>query len=295
MCVSVPATGVSDLAARRFRIRSTGPVQQEAEMLVTPHFVFVNNPRTGTTFARQAIKAAYSNSGRLELVDELLLPVQRGWTSSSVDHHGTVEQIPAAFSNLPIASAVRNPYTLAVSNYELGAWKSRAPIGHGFLKHFDRFPNLSLSEYLHLQDSLMRARWGISYEEHGIGPMSAHFIQMFARSSALAFDRVRGGAPFCEISKLIANVQFLRQETLRADLGALLAPLVGPEAASDAVALRPRHVTRRQRTWSSSTLGIEATDHVMSREAFLFCHLEMLGVKYTLENADFFQQKTYLI
>jgi hypothetical protein len=264
-------------------------------MLVTPDFVFINNPRTGTTYARQAIKAAYSVPGRVELVQELILPIRRGWKSSGVDHHGTFEQIPPAFSHLAVASAVRNPFTLVVSSYELGIWKSRVPPDQSVLKRFDKFPDLSLLEYLHFQESLMPMRWGISYEEHGVGAMSAHFIQMFAISAALAFDRVRLGDPFGELSKLIANVKFLRQESLRAELGAFLTHFVGPDPARDAVALRPRHVTRRQHTWSSSALGGDVVAHMMSREAFLFEHLEANGVNYTFQNADFFREWTPLV
>lgn len=258
-------------------------------MLITPEFVFINNPRTGTTYSRQAIRAAYPPKAGEEVVQELILPKKRGWKSTSSDHHGTYEQIPLAFSHLPVASAVRNPFTLAVSSYELGIWRSRAPTENSVLRRFKHYPHLSLLEYLQLQDSAMPQRWGVSYEEHGMGAMSAHFIQMFAVSSDAAFERVRLGRSFEEIFALIARVHFLRQEALSVELSDFLGRFAGADLVREAVLSRPRHVTNRKQAWCVAALGGSVITHLTSREAFLFEYLRTIGIHYTAESADFSQ------
>jgi hypothetical protein len=264
-------------------------------MIVTPDFVFINNPRTGTTFVRKAITAAYLAIGESERksvlpVRELFLPIRRGVGHTGIDHHGTVAQIPRKFRSLPIVSAVRNPFTLLVAIYELGLWEPKSltldPTGE-----LDRHEPGSFPSFVRAQELAMERRWGIAFGlRPGFGPLSLHHLQMFSAQPQAAFRRVASGASDAEVEELLAPVAFLRQERLQDDLSAYLqerGALVSLNAVRDHPA---SHVTKRKQVWSHDTFSEEMVSHILSREAFLFRALSRRGFQYTFESADFGQR-----
>ena len=259
-------------------------------MIITPDLVFLNNPRTGTTFARKAISAAYAS--RVEPVScavrELSLPIRRGHGQSGHDQHGTYVQIPACYRGLPVASAVRNPFTLLVAVYELGLWRPSVlptdPTGE-----LDRHGADAFEYFLRSQELAMAPRWGVPFGRSGFGPLSAHYLQMFAKAPLAAFRAVAQGADDDTVEGHIAPVQFVQQERLAADLCELLKRL---EADVDLEAIRhhpPSHVTRRSQVWTRDCFTAEMVDRIEQREAFLFRSLARRGLVYTFDNAVFAQ------
>lgn len=263
-------------------------------MIVTPHFVFINNPRTGTTFARKAIAAAYYPGGNASseagIVREQWLPVRRGARHAGRDQHATYAQILRCFATLPVVSVVRNPFTLLVAVYELGLWRPRQvprdPTGELRRHHPDSF-----EYFLRVQELAMRARWGLGTDCAGVGPLSAHHLQMFARRPRAAFEAVRASAASSEIDAHIGDITFLRQEHLAEDLCQLLR---GMGASVDFEAIRahpPSHVTPRSREWSRASFSKDMISRILHREAFLFLSLSRRGINYSFENAEFLQRQ----
>jgi hypothetical protein len=264
-------------------------------MLLTPDFVFLNNPRTGTTFARKAIKAAYASISPDGMpfgagaVEELLLPIDRGLGREGRDHHGTYSQIPETHRGLPVVSAVRNPFTLLVSVYELRLWAS-APLPRGVTRaDYPMFPNLTFDEFLQLQQLKVSQRWALPINSRGVGPLSAHFLQMFARRPTAAIDDVRRAAPERRIEAHIPEIVFLRQERLREELCGLLRSVRSKVRVAEVEALAATHVTKRSQAWRHSSFNVETVTQILEREAFLFGALARRGIVYTFENADFVQ------
>jgi|GEM_PF-5159364 len=268
-------------------------------MLLTPDFIFLNNPRTGTTFARKAIKAAYASTSPstgeegmrfgASAVEELLLPIRRGLGRKGRDHHGTYSQIPETHRELPVVSAVRNPFTLLVSVYELRLWAS-APLPHGVTQaHYPTFPNLTFDEFLQLQQLEMSQRWALPINSRGVGPLSVHFLQMFARRPAAAIGDVRRAAPERLIDAHVPEIVFLRQERLREELCGLLRSVRPGIRVAEVEALEATHVTKRSQVWCHSCFDMATVTQILEREAFLFGALARRGIVYTLENADFVQ------
>jgi hypothetical protein len=256
-------------------------------MIITPDFVFISNPRTGSTFARKAIKAAYAalppaGGGNGTLLRELILPIRRGSGRSGRDHHGTFSQIPQEHAHLPVISVVRNPYTHLVSIFELGLW------------HLEQEGEVttdptSFRRFLRVQESAAQRRWALSPKRQGLGPLSLHFVQMFASDPRAAFGEIRAGRSPAEIARHIPAITLLRQERLRADLCGALSPFLSPRQLAAIEAMAASHITRRSRTWAPTDLDSAIASRIRRRETFLFELLAQRGLAYSLENADFSQ------
>jgi hypothetical protein len=257
-------------------------------MIVTPEFVFISNPRTGSSFARRAIRLAYAEHWSGSCPDkggarELILPICRGLCSTGSDHHGTVSQIPQEHAGKPIVSAVRNPFTHLISIFELGLWRKRADPPPA--------PNCSLEEFLAVYARTARRRWSLEQGPTGAGPLSLHFVQMFASDPKGAFAALREGATPAEVEQLIAPVTFLRQEALRDELLRALALHLTEEQLTSLATALPTHITSRSRPWSKELLNRGVRCTIRHAENFLFDILAKRGIVYDLGNADFSQPR----
>jgi len=75
-------------------------------MIITDDFVMLNFPKTGSSFAREALKRLYANRNIIEL---MLPKITEKRYRDRVDQHGTFRQIPLAHKNKPVLSITRNP------------------------------------------------------------------------------------------------------------------------------------------------------------------------------------------
>ncbi len=260
-------------------------------MIITPDFVFLNNPRTGSSFVRKALKLAYlaewSDVEPAEgfVAGELILPVRRGHDREGRDHHGTCAQIPQAYRHRPVISAVRNPYAHLVSIFELGLWRvGAAHEGEGGGRAFEHF--------IAAQDASAHRRWPCAAPSRGFGPQSMHFLQMFSTDPARAFRDLERGAQPADIARHVAPIVFLRQERLTAELSDALRPFRTNDLVDAVSGLAPSHVTKRACEWSHAAFAPSMIVAIREREAFLFDFLARRGIVYSFENADFRQKGT---
>lgn len=188
----------------------------------------LNNPKTGSTFARKAISLAYDSYNRhnksMRNMIQLQLPnIRVRGSSSKSDQHGTYQQIPISHREKPVFSIMRHPVNRLISSYNSLYWKypDSASLAVARAK-FPHFPELSLAEYLDYEVFRIPLRVGFTPTE-SLGPQSIHFIQMFFRDPRWVL-RIRDLARFEDqaIFEYMGAVQFLRQEHLRSDIAQLL-------------------------------------------------------------------------
>lgn len=202
-------------------------------MLLTPEFVVINFPKTGSTFVRNALlelekQRLYApflgqTLARLRLkksqVKELLLP--HPYLSNYKDQHGSVEQIPPAYSHLPIVSVARNPVDRFVSLYRFGWWKKFPHLDQATIAKWPSFPNLTLTEFQSYFYELGQHRKKLAGVDVQlpIGDQTLQFIRMFATNPQKTFrelsqDKLESGQWITEL----APVHWLQQENLNEDL-----------------------------------------------------------------------------
>ena len=209
-------------------------------MLVTDRFVLLNYPRTGSTFAREALRALHQRRTpawrraleRLSLARpalvELELPIERTVTARREDRrsqHGALSQIPPGHRGKPVVSIARHPLDRAVSAYEHGFWRTR-PLGdpQAIRDRFPSFPELSFDEYL---------EYGLAFEapdvlqgacpQADVGPHTLQFLRFYsadpqATLAGLTDARIDSG----EVLRSLPPVRFLHTERLVEELIDLL-------------------------------------------------------------------------
>ncbi len=159
----------------------------------------LNFPKTGSSFARQAIKDLLGEKVFInEFFDNLILSLHLKkkpmfkeilpkpvlvpglYPENSVGQHGTWEQIPLIHQNKPIISILRNPFARYISLYEFG-WFKRYPVGkkEDISAKFPNFPELSFADYLdYLEYQIPFRIPGIKLKTD-IGNQTIQFVQFF--------------------------------------------------------------------------------------------------------------------
>ena len=115
-------------------------------MILTDRFVFIHMPKTGGTFVTRALQRLHGGWRTIPR------PRTRYGPLVLMDKHGTCRDIPASHRNLPIVSALRNPFDRYVSQYEYGWWRRHVegvPIER--LRALQpTYPDLSFAEFVEL-------------------------------------------------------------------------------------------------------------------------------------------------
>ena len=217
-------------------------------MLLTDDFVLLNYPRTGSTFARAAVRELYARrSGRLGRAlqrlglgspgaVELELSIERTAAARRAgrrSQHGALSQIPASHRGKPVVSITRHPLDRAVSMYEHGFWREHPPGDLRTIRaRFPRFPQLGFSDFLTLglEFDLPNALQGVPLAAE-VGPHTVHFVRFYAADPDAALrsltDAAIEGGTFLE---RLPPVRFLHTEHLLEELTAFLQELgFGPE------------------------------------------------------------------
>jgi len=207
-------------------------------MIVTNEFVMLNFPKTGSSFARTAIKRAYTRRisrfrRMLELlhvfqpsVKEVLLPkIDEKVHHNIKDQHGTLRQIPAYHKDKPILSITRNPIARYESLYKFRWWEKYPPADITVIREkYPHFPDLSFSEYYEMihdfgkQNRLSGIRPNIDLGIHTI-----QFIQFYFEDPESVLRRI--DEEYIDNEQYLEDmgaIRFIHQESLRSELKAFL-------------------------------------------------------------------------
>jgi hypothetical protein len=199
-------------------------------MLVSKHFIFLNFPKTGSSFVRKTLKDLNSDLSLYDKfflnrrIKEVLLPSVRikNKNYSQKDAHIICYQLTEDQKRKDIFSVIRNPVHRMVSYYEYGFWKNvdELPIPFEKLKEFyPEFPNISFSDYLHLMNSkevLTGLFPSINFSECKFGFQSLFFLLFFLKDPFRFFEI--GDFSLKNISENLVKVNFLYSEELNANL-----------------------------------------------------------------------------
>ena len=270
-------------------------------MLITDKFVLLNYPKTGSTFARTAIKNIYQNrlSNRkifLKYLDmlgitarpflqELLLPnIRTPHIQMPADQHGCYCQIPDEYANLEVVTVVRNPYDRLLSSYEFPWWKRYPPVPDDILaEHFPSFPDLDIDDYIRLNTyGMIHGSLGGRNLKGNIGIQTVQFIQLFFQNpEQVLADICDDYITSDKIFEDIAPVTFLKQEDLNEDLAFFLQERNFSVQETEYV----KHLERvnvtdkitsdRQNIWTEASL-----DYVEQNEQMIFRILSANGITY---------------
>jgi len=259
-------------------------------LLLTDRFVLLNYPRTGSTFARNALRALYLRRGgawkaalrRLGLtptgIRELTLPIER--TSAARregrrSQHGAFSQIPREERRKIVVSITRHPLDRVVSGYELGFWRDHPPADPAVIRwRYPAFPDISFSEFLRMEVEFdtPNVLQGVPLRAD-VGPRTLHFVRFYAEDpdealARLTDESIENG----EFLRSLPELRFLHTENLADELSAFLQE-IGFGAAETALLRRLPRLnvagSRRNRPWADYFTAEEVADF-RRRERLLF-------------------------
>ena len=276
-------------------------------MIITDAFVMLNNPKTGSSFARTVLteiharyrqptrwkKLLYPKRLRPPLFKELFLPDLNfdGTLLKDSSQHGAYSQIPDEYRDREVVSVVRNPYTLFISHYQFRWWATHPPFSAEFLAEwFPNFPSLSIDEFVDFCDvRVAHEPLGDRLTSLGVGSMSRFFIKMFYPDPASILRTLdRETIDSGRLLDLMPTITFLRQENLTSELTSFLARHGYSDRELRYVAARNRvNVTENVVDDPKALLTPKVLLHMRSKEGLLLRLLEGVGIKYEapVENA----------
>jgi hypothetical protein len=213
-------------------------------MIITDEFVMLNFPKTGSSFAREALKKIYQIRGsrrfrwlsrlwpRQPLLKELMMPQIDAELSYGISaQHGTLRQIPPEHRHKPILTIIRNPLSRHVSIYRFGWWKTHPPADVETLRtRFPTFPELNFAEFCQFQyefETRNRLR-GIK-PKIGLGVQSIQFIQFFFQDPVTILNEIEDDYDANHLRAQLAKITFIHQENLRVELKQFLSAVGIPE------------------------------------------------------------------
>jgi hypothetical protein len=167
-------------------------------MIITESFVWLNNPKTASTFIRKTLSELYNRRGkslvalwrlRNRWMVELEVPELRpkaGLRAGKLTPHGTINQIPEKYVYLPVVSAIRDPVEKYLSLYSYADWKKtdQLPVALDVInKKYPNFPELSFEAFVdYTNDFYGNNRLVIGASVFNLGPMAADFLRFFCYS-----------------------------------------------------------------------------------------------------------------
>ncbi len=265
-------------------------------MLICDEFLMLNLPKTGSSFARSAIKEVFrQRSSKLNrvlynlrikepplkeyLTHNLYIPGRRK------GQHGTYIQIPEKYRDKDLVSVVRNPFTKFISGYEYQFWVKRPPLPKALIEsEFPSFPNLSLDQFVDFSMKAADLRSN-STNKMRLGMQTLQFIQMFFKEPSRVIANI-DEAYLSSDKKYrsdMADVTLLRQEYLRHDLCEFLKHKGFSEEELNIIKnYRDVNRTKRKATHRSIVWTQKALDFVKINEGFLLKILEDKGYTYNV-------------
>ena len=269
-------------------------------MIITDTFVMLNNPKTGSTFARTVLKEIHATYRRVQfwkrvvsfgrvrapLFKELYLPdlTFDGSLLKESSQHGAYSQIPDEYRDREVVSVVRNPYTLFISHYQFRWWATHPPFPPAFLaEKFPQFPDLSIDDFVDFSRlRVAHEPLGERLTELGVGSMSRFFIKMFYREPASIFRHLdRQMIDSGRLLELLPTITFLRQEHLTDDLSHFLRRHGYSERELQHVAEHEKvNLTKDRVADPTALLTPKVLSHIQTNELLLLRLLESVGIKY---------------
>ncbi|MCA9074653.1 MAG: sulfotransferase family 2 domain-containing protein [Planctomycetaceae bacterium] len=204
-------------------------------MILTDRFVFMHVPKTGGTFVTRVLR-------------ELLTPNLWDWRIHAVGRrygvyfpgypykyreirqHAMRKHIPARFSELPIASCVRNPYDIYVSGYTFNWWRENPERWfvdpNAVVSEFGPLENFDFPAYV--RATIKHSHWSNTCRKNypNLPPMSycstefLHYHVIRPKEVVADATRVEDFVPRAQES--MQGVNFLLTHRLNQDLHAFL-------------------------------------------------------------------------
>jgi hypothetical protein len=166
-------------------------------MILTDHFVYVHEPKTGGTFVTSMLFRLYGLKwSRLTHLRNALSGQVRsrhpkyGYLVHDTRKHFGCRHIPAEHRDKKVLATIRNPYDLYVSQYEFGWWKRREFLPYfkalpSFEKDYPTFPDINFEQYVKLSDAAFAIGDTAAY-----GLRTREFINFYFREPAKVFQRL---------------------------------------------------------------------------------------------------------
>ncbi|SMM98395.1 hypothetical protein SPONN_2294 [uncultured Candidatus Thioglobus sp.] len=202
-------------------------------MIITDDFVMLNLPKTGSTFARKAIRTAYGQHkisrllSKIQLIHPCVIDLATpnldflgGRGGEQKNQHGVLRQIPKEHKNKPIVSITRNPFSRYVSAYTYKSWQNKQRFSQ-----YPNFPNLSFAEFYQMkQDIDAKQRLHGIHPKIPLGFYTVQFIQFYFAQPEKVLKKIDNHYIESEQFKNdMSDISFLQQENLNQDLGNFLA------------------------------------------------------------------------
>ncbi|HMO83918.1 MAG TPA: sulfotransferase family 2 domain-containing protein [Lacipirellulaceae bacterium] len=259
-------------------------------MIITNSFVMLNYPKTGSSFAREVIKAIYDRYPRRffrrRVCQELILPNIRH--EGPPDQHGTYSQIPPQYRRLEVVTIVRDPVRRFISGFEFRHWAHHPPCELGEIKkHFPGFPDLSVEQYVEFNQWIMESGFVAGGCTRGdIGEQTVQFIQLFFRDPQRVLLAMTDEYIDSDSWKGdIGQITFLRQDRLNHELIGFLRRQGFTRKETAFIEQHERvNVTRSPASEQRQELSTAVVDRIKWRERLLFRMLDGLGVSFPKAN-----------
>lgn len=261
-------------------------------MIITKDFVLLNNPKTGSTYARQVVKTVYekqpsSNSifQRLKLINtpyqELKLKNIQ-FPNRPKNQHGTYSQIPSKYLNRQIVSVIRNPYDKFASAYEYQYWLKQPPeqstldeLGISDLE------SISIDQFTQIQIASIEKRYP-NLSELKVGSQTIQFIFMYFKNPSsviklLTEDYFFSGAYKNDLPK----ITFINQSKLSEDLISFLDQFKNDKSKlNEARQIGRVNINNKRASLDSYPWTEFAISYINTYERFLLYMLQELGFQF---------------
>lgn len=260
-------------------------------MIIAKKFVFINFPKTGSTFVRKNLKKLKETShstkkwGKIPFFDKFLFEdfrflnmpnirafgIQSRWMKPT--EHGLRIQIPQKYNTKEIVSIKRNPFELAISLYEFRDWvKTFSPIGESLKTDFPPFPNISFKEFLEFREkySYYKNHPEIKNFPSQVGVISMNFICFFAKSNPFQLINTwnEGGEDI--FIKEVKEVVFLENSNLNLELYQYLQKCGYPESQISFIIDAKKENTTHKNKKTSEYFDNELAEEFIKKEYLLF-------------------------
>jgi hypothetical protein len=209
----------------------------EARVLLTEHFTFIHQPKTGGTFVTAMLTRLHEARGdRVTTVwfdpsKPGVLPTVAPGTVVKLmlttrNQHGRRVDIPAEHAGKPVLAAIRSPYDRYVSQFEF-AWWRRYPGMFGPVDDVRRrhpaYPDLTLAEFVELTNDVSVPYHSARHPDGTPGFHTQQFIEYFFQHPDAAWPRLEDPAAATTLrTEAHDGLHFLDQQHLNRDLGAFL-------------------------------------------------------------------------